>query len=48
MDRPHAARLGVEPGQYITLSYGRLFDQWREQHDSAAQDLTFAALAKAG
>jgi adenylate cyclase class 2 len=40
-----AARLGVDPAQYITLSYGRLFDLWREQHHSAAEDLTFAAVA---
>jgi adenylate cyclase class 2 len=40
-----AERLGIEPGQYITLSYGRLFDQWRQQHGSPAQDLTFAAIA---
>jgi adenylate cyclase class 2 len=40
-----AARLGVERTQYITLSYGRLFDLWREQHQSAAEDLTFAAVA---
>ena len=39
-----ALRLGVDPSAYITLSYGRLFDQWRMQHNSAAQDLTFAAL----
>ena len=39
-----AARLGIDPAQYITLSYGRLFDLWREQHHSAAQDLTFAAV----
>jgi hypothetical protein len=38
-----AARLGVDPAQYITLSYGRLFDLWRDEHNSAAQDLTFAA-----
>jgi adenylate cyclase class 2 len=37
-----AARLGIEPGDYLTLSYGRLFDQWREEHHSGAQDLTFA------
>ena len=43
-----AARLGVQPGDYITLSYGRLFDQWRLDHASAAQDLTFAAIAEAG
>jgi len=42
-----AARLGIEPGDYITLSYGRLFDQWREQHRSDAQDLTFAAVSGA-
>ena len=39
-----AARLGVDPAQYITLSYGRLFDLWRERRRSAAQDLTFAAV----
>jgi adenylate cyclase class 2 len=40
-----AATLGIDPSQYITLSYGRLFDIWREQHNSSAQDLTFAAIA---
>jgi adenylate cyclase, class 2 len=40
-----AIRLGVNPADYITLSYGRLFEQWRQQHRSAAQDLTFAAIA---
>jgi adenylate cyclase class 2 len=39
-----AARLGIEPAQYITLSYGRLFDLWRAEHHSAAEELTFAAL----
>jgi adenylate cyclase class 2 len=42
-----AARLGVTPALYITLSYGRLFDLWREKHRSDAQDLTFAACATA-
>jgi adenylate cyclase class 2 len=42
-----AARLGIDPADYITLSYGRLFDIWRERHRSAAQDLTFAAIAAA-
>lgn len=37
-----AARLGVEQSAYLTLSYGRLFDMWREEHHSSAQDLTFA------
>ncbi len=39
-----AARLGVNPSEYLTLSYGRLFDLWREQHHSSVQDLTFAAI----
>jgi adenylate cyclase class 2 len=43
-----AARLGVGPAQYLTLSYGRLFDLWREEHSSAAEDLTFAAVAQWG
>jgi adenylate cyclase class 2 len=40
-----AARLGVQRADYITLSYGRLFDQWREQQGSAATDLTFEAVS---
>jgi adenylate cyclase class 2 len=40
-----AARLGVDPSQYLTLSYGRLFEIWCEQEHISAQDLTFAALA---
>ncbi len=43
-----APRLGIGPAEYITLSYGRLFDQWRARHGSAAQDLTFAAVSKSG
>ncbi len=39
-----AARLGVAPSDYITLSYGRLFDLWREQHPGAPEDLTFAGV----
>jgi adenylate cyclase class 2 len=41
-----AARLAVQPTDYITLSYGRLFEAWREQHASTANDLTFAAVAQ--
>jgi adenylate cyclase class 2 len=40
-----AARLGIDPAQYMTQSYGRLFDLWRQKHHSAAEDLTFAACA---
>jgi adenylate cyclase class 2 len=43
-----ARQLGIDPGRYVTLSYGRLFEQWRERQGSSAQDLTFAAVAGAG
>ena len=39
-----AARLGVDRSAYITLSYGRLFEQWCAEHHSAARDLTFEAV----
>jgi adenylate cyclase class 2 len=39
-----AARLGVPHSEYMTLSYGRLFEQWREEHHSAAEHLTFEAV----
>lgn len=42
-----AARLGVNHSEYLTLSYGRLFELWREREHSSAQDLTFAAVAQA-
>ena len=41
-----AARLGVDPAQYLTLSYGRLFEQWRGEHHVAAENLTFAECVK--
>lgn len=40
-----SVRLGVDSSQYLTLSYGRLFEQWRIDNHSEAQDLTFAAIA---
>lgn len=39
-----AARLGVEESEYMTLSYGRLFEQWCAEHGSNARDLTFEAI----
>jgi adenylate cyclase class 2 len=33
--------LGVDPGSCITLSYGKLFLAWKEQHHSPAENLTF-------
>jgi adenylate cyclase class 2 len=41
-----AEQLGIGSEEYITLSYGRLFEQWREQNGSSALDLTFAAVAE--
>ena len=40
-----ADRLGIAQSQYMTLSYGRLFEQWRDEHNSSAKDLTFDAIA---
>jgi adenylate cyclase class 2 len=40
-----AQRLGIDPAKYITLSYGRLFDQWRIEHRRAVEELTFSAIA---
>ena len=39
-----ATRLGVSHDRYMTLSYGRLFEQWRQKHHSSAEDLTFEAV----
>jgi adenylate cyclase class 2 len=39
-----AARLGIDRSRYMTLSYGRLFDLWRERNGSSAQDMTFATV----
>jgi adenylate cyclase class 2 len=43
-----AVRLGVSQSEYLTLSYGRLFDQWREQQGIQIEHLTFDAVAQAG
>jgi adenylate cyclase class 2 len=43
-----AGRLGIPHAEYLTLSYGRLFEQWREQHHSTIEHLTFAAIEAAG
>ena len=42
-----AAKLGVAHTEYMTLSYGRLFEQWREEHHSPAEHLTFEAVGAA-
>ena len=40
-----AVRLGVDRSAYLTLSYGRLFELWRTEHHSDANDLTFDAVS---
>ena len=42
-----AACLCIDSAQYITLSYGRLFELWSDEHRLDAQDLTFAAVKAA-
>ena len=42
-----AAKLGVPHSEYMTLSYGRLFEQWKEENNSAAEHLTFEAVGAA-
>ena len=37
-----AERLGVSEDEFITLSYGRIFENWREAVQSTANNLTFA------
>ena len=39
-------KLGIDASQFSTLSYGRLFDQWREKSGSSAENLTFAEITK--
>ena len=41
-----ARLLGVQPGDYITLSYGALFDQWKRRTGSTAKEMTFAAIKR--
>ena len=38
-----ARRLGIASDALLTLSYGRLFEQWREKTGSQAEHLTFDA-----
>ncbi len=44
IDRQSRA-LELAPADLLTLSYGRLFEAWREQTGSAAEQLTFAECA---
>jgi len=40
-----ARKFGVEPSQFMTLSYGRLFEQWQRETGSPAQNLTFEEIS---
>jgi adenylate cyclase class 2 len=40
-----AHKLGVESGEFLTLSYGRLFEKWRAESGSPARNLTFDEIA---
>lgn len=41
-----AARFGLDPSSLMTLSYGRLFDEWRKATGSQVSDLTFEAIGE--
>ena len=43
-----SVKLGLHSNELITLSYGRLFDEWRAATGSAATDLTFVAIPPRG
>jgi adenylate cyclase, class 2 len=34
-------RLGIDQADFITLSYGRLFEQWKKESGSPVENLTF-------
>ena len=39
-----AEKLGIDESEFITLSYGRIFERWREQAGAEAKDFTFAEI----
>jgi adenylate cyclase, class 2 len=39
-----AQQLGVAESEFITLSYGRIFENWRDQTGSKANNFTFAEI----
>ena len=41
------SELGISQGDQMTLSYGRLFEEWKRRTGNAAQDLTFEAVTAA-
>jgi len=43
-----AGTLGIPQSSYITLSYGAMFEEWRRQTGSSAEEMTFSAVKDAG
>lgn len=41
-------KLGVNHSEFLTLSYGRLFDTWRSETGSNAENLTFEEIPSPG
>jgi len=41
-----ARRLGIPSRDYITLSYGAMFEEWKQRTGSAAREMTFAAVGR--
>jgi adenylate cyclase class 2 len=41
-----AESLGIDPAEFLNLSYGRLFDLWKQETGSAATDLTFSIIGE--
>jgi adenylate cyclase class 2 len=41
-----AAALGISASEYMSESYGRLFDLWKQETGSPANDLTFEAVGE--
>jgi len=39
-------RLGIDPAQHLTLSYGRLFEHWRLKYPDSPEELTFENIAR--
>jgi adenylate cyclase class 2 len=39
-----AQKLGINDNEFITLSYGRIFESWRDQSGSKAQNFTFSEI----
>lgn len=41
-----ARLLGIQPGDYMTQSYGELFLEWKREHKSSTEHMTFKAIPR--